>query len=190
MRTLALLPCALLTACASLNYTPPVIPASAPAATVSYHAIYDEDMQLTTNSTCQPRSYFGRKDVYSMGHALHYVPNSDSMYRVTVEANKPFVASGFKKLLVGYETRWEWHNGFMMPEEYPIYRAASIMPMVFTPKQGHNYLLGLQHTPGTVSANITIQDLGVSESPITSLSSIAPVTEEQHLTPAIQCPRK
>lgn len=189
MRLHVLCSCALLSACAGLNYTPPIVPAGVATATISYHAIYDEDMQLTTHSTCQPRSYFGQKDVYSMGHTLHHVPDSDSMYRVTVEANTPFVASGFKKLLIGYETRWEWHNGFMRPEEYPVYRAASIMPMVFTPKPGHNYLLGLKHMAGTVSADIVIQDLGANAQSM-PLSVPAESIEEQHLTPAFQCPKK
>lgn len=184
MKPLIFSACMLLTACAGLNYTPPVIPAGTATATVSYHASRDEDMQLITNSTCQPRSYFGRTDTYSMGHSLHIVPNSDNLYRVTVEANRPFVASGFKNVFVGYETHWEYHNGFMMPEDYPIYRAAHIMPMVFTPKVGHNYMVGLKHSEGALSADIAIQDLGTDAQPN------APAIDDQHLTPAFQCQKK
>lgn len=164
MKRLSLIASLSLSACAGLNYNPPVLPAGVPTATVSYFAQADEDMQITTNSTCQPRSFYGHKDVYSMGHDSHAVPNTGNQYRVQVEANKPFVASGVKNVLVGYETRWEWHRGFLVPERYPIYRSAIIFPKVFTPQAGHNYIVGL-NLLNLSNANIVVQDLGTENSP-------------------------
>lgn len=183
MKRFSLISTLLLSACAGLNYTPPVIPAGVPTATVSYFAQADEDMQVTINSTCQPRSFYGHHDVYSMGHDSNAVPDSGNQHRVLVEANKPFVASGFKKVLVGYETRWEWHHGFLMPEQYPIYHTATILPRTFTPQANHNYVVGLKLV-NLLNADIVVQDLGTTSSPHQE-----PITQN-NLAVASLCPSK
>ncbi|TDR31652.1 hypothetical protein [Hydromonas duriensis] len=173
----------LLSACAGLHYTPPVIPSGVATATISYYGVRDEDMQLITNSTCQPRSYYGRKDVYSMGYASHAVADSPNEYRVPIEADKPFVASGVKDVLIGYTTRWYSRgNGFLAPEQEPVYARADIMPMVFTPKAGHHYVVGVAQEGRNLMANITMRDLGTADAPYST-----PVDVTPQLIPAFQC---